>query len=231
LKIAQDEWDFRSLPEKQTLACFCYEYMRQLWQESRIKTPVDFREMVDILNFEKELQEPSLNCFCQEWPKTAFLSLRLETRCYLVERFRLSYEPLGVCDLTDLRGWPHFFPIQIDWTRSDTDLIEAFRRFLKEQRKKLSVSSMKAVSGRGSIEKRCKTALFDLGVYRLLEALSPQGADIESQRVYGHPIYDSPSAWSRAKGRAKKRLRTLCSLTVSQSFQTVNSTVQMCASL
>ena len=210
-KLPQYEWDFSSCPSELIWDCWLFEYSRE-----HVKLGGTLHYLMGDF-FTKNMQ----------FPKTPFLQLHkigrtplpsssnletnkgnsktLDKELALLAKYLSAWGSHNGIHATKKRAnWDDIWKIKIDWTYSDTKLIEEFSRLIREIRPGKYLVGEK----RGTDFCSAKSAeLKKLGAFRLLAAGYTAKRAIEyTEKISGHPLISHAPDWSGAKKEAKRIL-------------------------
>jgi hypothetical protein len=97
----------------------------------------------------------------------------------------------------------------MNWTLSDRQLVELFRKWIIKRRENEPEAMRKARENRGAggVQRQNETSLKALGVLRLLRAMHWTDAAAYAERILSTgPMYENQPAWIRAKSRAEREM-------------------------
>jgi hypothetical protein len=120
-----------------------------------------------------------------------------------------GYFELGGTIQSIEREWQWYVALEIDWRRSDENMLQAFAAWLKESRPKHIKATTKATVGAGSRRRQIRADLKALGAFRLLREYGAchRAYNATYDAVGDKFLRSHDSAWSRAKRRAEHVMR------------------------
>jgi len=218
--LTQHEWDFSSCPDDRIDYCWNYEFARESqsiiedYEDAR-KNPIGGRKgdprfdrygnwhsQINIFDSEGEFDDSLYLELPPGFPKVPYLKTKHKVWESDFEiKMSAKVRDAKEFEFSAPRPAAHYFAhLYIAWHESDKRLVEDFRIWLKKNR------PMKPMRRQGLAPKRAKLAdLKALGAARLLRYFTVKEADIYV-RGCNRPMYEKPSDWSQAKGRAKRIL-------------------------
>jgi hypothetical protein len=239
--LNRDEWDFSTCPEEQLEACYFYEFARECPHAISAARAAHLspKEIVAACGPEHafSLAGSVVDLFkdCPEFPHTPFLSIPKSVRERRIANL-CKPAPLIQADLPSLirqhqnkvprrkaigktlnylGGQGDIAGFFIDWRKSDEQLIQGFRQWLKTNRPLTAPAIVK--KGKGSSQEQRRKDLKALGAWRLLKRMRWEDAYNYTCEVlrnkHGQPqgLFSSHAlAWERARKDAEKAIAELC---------------------
>jgi len=227
--LDRSEWDFSDCPASEVVQCYFYEYARSSaafcfkYQQIRKSTPPDALNST-FLALENGYR---FTLDCPEFPSTPWLKIPSDVR---TRRFYQRFVFIqNSCDPTDPIRPLGFSPntgeevlkFEVCWMATKEQLLQDFEKWvdnwldrrkgeIRIARKRDSSENQKnpeSISERHQPIKHAKSLLKALSAYRLLRKMSSADAHALTSELGDKEVpalYQSASAWSRAKARAEE---------------------------
>jgi hypothetical protein len=128
-------WCFDDCPKNELFACWHYEYLRDCPSviDRVLEWRRDHKDYLDLTHTREYYLRDPYELFIPQWPQDPYLKIPLELRC-LHRRIRnLLFEPGIIAAIRSRKKEKAYFQIP-DWSLSDTQLTQSFRKWLKQNR-------------------------------------------------------------------------------------------------
>jgi hypothetical protein len=201
------DWWFKDCQRVELIDCWNYEYARECpaeierareWRGNTLH-PATFDELID-----RKPRTDQVVALYPEWPEHPYLSIPPEERKRRKELMLKDAAPLF--DLIK-KSWTAKATFTVfDWTKSDTELVEDFRFWLKRKRPK--AGSIRESRGNAGIERRTRVRLKGLGAYRLARNMTANEV-IAHAIAKGKPLYKNQPQLSKVCSSIEKVIRQL----------------------
>ena len=196
--LPDNEWDIYNIPPEQINVCHRWEFSRTAVLEA---DPSYVHEGIDPYAKYGEFASP--------WPHLPFIALDLELRKSLASNYHPQRQGLWPLDYRhfvknyDDAAPQSLFAFQIDWTCPPDKLKDDFLAWMKDNRP--SGIEVQEVRGHAPI-RQMEADLKALGIYRIVQFhhATPVSAIIDKYKT----SFRDETAWSKAKGRAIRELKS-----------------------
>ena len=207
--ILRAEWDFSDCRDDEVEECHHWEFRRTLHTQRALP------EIQDSDWFQPYPPDAPLT-LDEFWPDTPFLSLsrekrklRIRERAETQERvwgFETPLHKLPKCHSRtyEMGGrWNVFVATEIRWALTDSEMIAAFREWLKKNRPE-DRQPQSTRTGAASLPRQLRAELKALGAWRLLQVMHWSKAETATMDSEGKPLFADQKGWIRARAVAER---------------------------